>query len=117
MRPRPPFSRRQRWSPVLVVLFIAVAVLALAVIIMFLWNTILVPLVGVARINWWQALGLFVLSRILFGRWGFGDKHSKHGPPRGRAAWKQKWRNMSEEERAEFKERWKDRCRKGSREG
>lgn len=73
-------------------------------VIMTLWNSILVPVLHVGALGFWQALGLFVLSRILFG----GFRGGQRGGP-----WKEKWRSMSEEERMQMKEAWKERCRPG----
>lgn len=92
--------------------FIPIVILivaALAGIVMLLWNAILPEVIHVSTITYWQSLGLLVLSRILFG--GF-----KPGPPRGRSPfgrqeWREKWMNMSEEERRQFKEQWRDKCR------
>lgn len=90
---------------------ISLVIFVLGQVIMFLWNTILVKVAGVQVINFWEAIGLFILSRILFGSFHFGPKgrHIKQGA-RKRAHWKEKWRNMTEEERVEFKKRWKERC-------
>ena len=49
-------------------------------LVMHLWNWLLPPLFGWHLITFWQALGLLLLSRILFGSWGSG------GGNRGRAA-------------------------------
>jgi len=94
--------------------FIAIIPIALVVaaVVQWLWNAILPDLIHVGRLTYWKALGLLVLCRILFG--GF-----RGGPPRGRSsfrrtAWREKWMNMSEEERKNFKEQWRQRCgRKG----
>ncbi len=51
-------------------LFIAVFLL-LSGVVMYLWNTLLPQIVHVSIINYWQALGLMVLCRILFGRFSF----------------------------------------------
>ena len=48
--------------------------LVVPIIILFLWNWIVVDLFGVKSIGYLQALGLFVLSRILFGSYGFRGK-------------------------------------------
>ena len=62
-------------------------------VVMLLWNWIMPGLVdGVARIDYWRALGLLVLSRILFGGFrgrGRGDGHGQ---------W-QRWQKMTPEER------------------
>ncbi len=52
------------------VLFGIVAVAVLGLIIMGLWNALLPPILRLPEINFWQALGLFVLSRIFFGHFG-----------------------------------------------
>jgi hypothetical protein len=79
-------------------------------IVMLLWNAILVPAAGAGLINYWQALGLFILSRILVGGFGRGA-HRNWGGPLGM---KDKWRNMSVEDKARFQEEWKRRCVKKS---
>jgi hypothetical protein len=71
------------------------------VVIMLLWNWLLPDIFGFAGINLWQALGLFVLAKILFGNFGFGGKHwlhayFHHNPIR------EKWMKMTPEERKEF---------------
>ncbi|MFT3703905.1 MAG: hypothetical protein QM802_16185 [Agriterribacter sp.] len=91
-------------------LMIIAAVFAVSWIVMLLWNAILPALVHVNPITYWQSMGLLALCRILFG--GF-----KFGPPNGRRAfgpnrWREKWMNMSEEQRAKFKEEWKEKCRR-----
>lgn len=101
-------QHRRHWSPLLAGLFIILTVLALGYIVMFLWNTILVPVVGVKEILWWQALGLLILSRILFGGFRFGNPRHRQ---KRKAAWKKKWQAMSDDERAEFRARWKDKCK------
>ncbi|WP_428665249.1 hypothetical protein [Runella sp.] len=97
--------------------FFAAAALVLGWVVKWLWNTILPPLLGVGIISFWQAVGLLILCRILFGNFGRG---SMGGNPRwkqedhfqARAQWRQKWTNMTDEERAKFKEEWKKRCRR-----
>ncbi len=98
--------RRRRFPFVLI---IAAGALLLAAIVQFLWNNILPDLIQVGQLTYWKAFGLLVLCRILFG--GF------RGGPRGKApfarnGWREKWDNMSEEEKASFKEKWRNRCSK-----
>ena len=40
-------------------------------VVMHLWNWLLPPLFGFRPIHFWQALGILLLSRILFGGFGF----------------------------------------------
>ena len=61
-------------------------VLAGGLAVMLLWNNIVVRVIpGVRNLNYWQALGLLVLCRILFGgfRGGFGPGFRPGRPPFG----------------------------------
>ncbi|MCT4582945.1 MAG: hypothetical protein N4A35_16145 [Flavobacteriales bacterium] len=59
-----------------------VAVTGLAIlfgyIIMWLWNWLMPELFGLTTINYWQAVGLFILSKLLFGGFGSGDSSSSN---------------------------------------
>lgn len=84
---------------------------AAAGVVRLLWNAILPDVFHTGSITYWQALGLLVLCRILFGFGGFGRRRSGPpfaGPPQVRG----KWINMSDEERMKFREEWKRRCEK-----
>ena len=75
-----------------------------------LWNAVLPTAVpAIKAISYWQAMGIFALSKILFG---FNKGWGGH-----RRQWKEKmeakWINMSPEEREKFKSEWRNRC--GSR--
>jgi hypothetical protein len=74
-----------------------VAIAVLGWIVMTLWNWVIPPLfVGARAIDFLHALGLLVLSRILFG--GFRGRGGWHG----RGGWR-KWERMSPEERDNFR--------------
>ena len=87
-------------------------------LVMTLWNSILAAVIGVKLITYWQALGLLVLSRILFG--GFrpgGGRRWGGGPWQGRsrhAHWKQRmaerFEKMTPEEREKMREKLQSRC-------
>ncbi len=94
----------------LFLLFVFAVVVPLGFIIMALWNNILAVIIPVTIINFWQALGLFLLSRILFG--GFPGKPGWAGHGRRRhemAEMRNKWFNLSPEEKNQFKQDWKSR--------
>jgi hypothetical protein len=94
--------------PYLFPLFFLAAALVLGGAVMLLWNAIMPDIIGCAPLNFLQALGLLVLCRILFG--GFRGRHSG-GPSWKRGVeWRERWKNMSEEERAAMRERWQKRC-------
>lgn len=78
----------------------------LTFIVMWLWNAILPEVIFVKTITYWQAMGILVLSKILFG--GF-NKCGKPTPGVQKRRFINKIKNMSPEERAKFKEAWK--CR------
>jgi Ca2+/H+ antiporter, TMEM165/GDT1 family len=73
-------------------------------LVMHLWNWLLPPIFGLHMITFWQALGLLLLSRILFGSWGAG------GGNRGRRGRREKWDKMSSEEREQLRQSWGARC-------
>jgi hypothetical protein len=75
-------------------------------VVMTLWNAVLVDALGAKPLGYWQALGLLLLCRILFGNWG----PRRMGPSGGPAAIREKWSSMNAEQRAQFKEHWRARC-------
>ncbi len=102
-------GRRFRFSlpKVLMVIFIGLAGIALlSFIVMNLWNAILPDVIHVSAITFPKALGILVLSKILFG--GFsGRRRWRGGPP---PFMQRKFANMTEEERERFKQEWRNKC-------
>ena len=103
-------NRYKKFGPLKVLFFLLAAtgfIILVGNIIMLLWNAILPELTGVKPITFWQSVGLFILSKILFGGWhrGMRTSHRNH-----RHEWKEKWQHMSEEDRAQFKARWRAKC-------
>ncbi|MCB0638682.1 MAG: hypothetical protein KDC54_18755 [Lewinella sp.] len=95
--------------PLVMLVFFALA----AYVVMLLWNAILPEVTGLKTLTYWQAAGLLLLSRILFGRFPSRGKNSDHQPWRKHhRPWRQKWMEMSEEERVAFREQWRERCKK-----
>lgn len=80
----------------------------LGAVVYWLWNAILPEVFGAKKLTYPQALGLLVLCKILFGN--FGWKKGESG--RFKQGFKDRFRNMSEEERERFREEWKRRCRR-----
>ena len=76
---------------VFVVLWLVLAV-AIGAIIMLLWNWLMPVIFGLPVLSLWQALGLFVLTRILFGSFGFGRRGM---PGRGGNPVHEKWMGCS----------------------
>lgn len=65
-----------------------------------LWNGVLTDVLGVKSITYWQALGLLVLAKILFGGFPFGRGH---GGWRDRMMTK-RWLSMTPEQRQQMRE-------------
>lgn len=91
------------------VLFFMMLFLVLSGAVMFLWNALLPQIVHVTVINYWQALGLMALCRILFGRFRLWGGKSRE-PGEETRFLKDKLMTMDEEDRAAFKEEWRKRC-------
>jgi hypothetical protein len=83
-------------------------------VVRLLWNWLLPPLFGWREINFWQALGLLALCRILFG--GFGGHGSSRSNFRRRMEERmaermtERWERMTPEERERFRQGMRGRC-------
>jgi len=86
--------------------FGVVAVGVFGWIIMLLWNWLVPALFGGPLVNFWQALGLLLLSKILLWSGGKGGHH--HGGHWRGYYWKKKWDGMTPEEREVFKTKLKE---------
>ncbi|MBU4538075.1 MAG: hypothetical protein L6264_05675 [Weeksellaceae bacterium] len=84
-------------------------VFAVSGMVMWLWNCLLPEIIGVKTITFWQAMGILVLSKILFG--GFGGKG--FNKDKFRRLKEERMSGMSPEEKEKFKEIWKQRCERG----
>ena len=73
-------------------------------VVMLLWNWLMPTIFGLSAVGFWQALGLLVLCRILFGGFsghGLKKHHAEHHM-------RKKWMKMTPEERQEFVRRRKE---------
>jgi hypothetical protein len=85
------------------------ALLFLAVftfVVMRLWNWLVPEVFGWHMINYWQALGLLILSKILFG----GFRGGPHRHWRWRRGMMERWEKMTPEEREKFRNTMRGRC-------
>ncbi|QQL48565.1 hypothetical protein [Mucilaginibacter ginkgonis] len=91
---------------------IAIAALTITgFVVQNLWNALLPGILHVGIITFWQALGIFVLCKILFG---FGRGGGGFGGGRRKQEWvrqkmQHKMQNMTPEERERFKAQMKER--------
>jgi len=108
------FGRRRVAFPFILIALLLVSLFSF--IVMTLWNTILSPVLNISVINFWQALGILVLAKILFGgfpggwrgrpRWGWNKEMFEK-----RKEMLEKWQTMTPEEREKFKQEWRSHCR------
>jgi hypothetical protein len=115
---------RFRFWPAIPFLFVGAGLL-MGGVVKLLWNAILPPLLNVKPIAYWQAVGLLALCRILFGNYGGGRRRQRwsHGMADdnpdsvkrtgrfGGLPWRNKWMNMSPEERIKFRSEMRRRCK------
>jgi hypothetical protein len=85
---------KRNWHILLHLLFGLAVVGAFGAIVMCLWNGLAPTIWGCPVISFWQATGLFILCRILFGSFG-GGHHFKQRSH-------EKWMKMTPEERKRF---------------
>ncbi len=88
--------------------FVAIGIVAFTAfgfVVTHLWNYLMPALFGLRTITFWQAVGLMVLGRLLFG--GFR-------PGRGGMGWRgemmRRWQEMTPEEREKLREGMRGRC-------
>jgi hypothetical protein len=80
--------------------FAALAVGLAGYVVMALWNAVLPSVTGLHAITFVQAVGLLVLSRILFG--GLRGWRGRRG--HWRARMRARWQQMTPEERERFRD-------------
>ena len=84
-----------------VVLIATAALSVFSFVVMQLWNWLMPALFGRPAITFWQAFGILVLSRILFGA-------VRGGPGPGPWLWRrrlmERWARMTPEERERFRQ-------------
>lgn len=92
-------------------IFIPLAIAAFlsitGLVVMNLWNYLLPGILHVGAITFWQAIGIFILCKILFG-FGRGGRRMGGGAPWMRHKMEDRFKNMTAEEREKFKARMQD---------
>ncbi|KXK54023.1 MAG: hypothetical protein UZ05_CHB002000961 [Chlorobi bacterium OLB5] len=93
-------------------LFLLKMTLILAItgaVFMLLWNALIPELFSGPVLNYWQAAGLLLIAKILFGTMGKGYRLHRHNYPD--EIWKQKLREKYEAMTPEEKEKFRSRCK------
>jgi hypothetical protein len=88
------------------VLFAVLLVAFLGFVVMSLWNWLTPALFTWHPISFWQAVGLLILSKILFG--GFRGRPERHLYWRRRMM--ERWQQMTPEERENFRQGMRGGC-------
>ncbi|MBK9729956.1 MAG: hypothetical protein IPO83_01500 [Chitinophagaceae bacterium] len=91
---------------------------AMTYLVMTLWNWLMPVVFGLSVITFWQALGILLLSKLIFGfgrgGWGHKGHYTQHWNNHRSSVWKEKMeeklKTMSPEDREKFREEWKKRC-------
>ncbi|MBI1423226.1 MAG: hypothetical protein GC149_07160 [Gammaproteobacteria bacterium] len=86
--------RKRNWFRFALLAIVGIALASL--VVMLLWNWLAPAVFGLTKIHYLQAIGLLILSRILF-----------RGQPNIRGHWRrhmeQRWQEMAPEERENFR--------------
>jgi len=120
--PLHPALRGLRIAGLVVLGVIAAAAFALVFgyFVMLLWNWLMPAIFGLKTIGYWQAFGIVILAKLIFGavggRGGHGEERRKYRPDRkdsrlkGLEGWRH-WREFWEQEGRQAFERFLERRR------
>jgi len=97
---------RRKWLykvPGILLIVLAAAAL-FGYVVQQLWNSLIPAIVGGRAITFWQALGILLLCKILFGGFrGRGGMYWRHRMG-------ERWEKMTPEEREKFSRAMRSRC-------
>ena len=74
--------RSPRYKPLKALFFMVIFIViasAVSYLVMLLWNNILTDVTGIKPLSFWQAAGLLLLAKILFGGLGRFSRRMKSG--------------------------------------
>lgn len=91
-----------------VMLFAVLFIGVFGFVLMSLWNWLMPIVFGLHPIHFWQAVGLLILSKILFGFGGFHGRPGRHMHWRRRMM--ERWEHMTPEEREKFRQTMRGHC-------
>lgn len=100
--------KRLIWIAPLAIIGMAVFIFFGGFIVQQLWNWLLPTLFGWRQLTFWQALGILLLCRILFGSLGLhGSGRSgmrRRMRERMEQRWAERWEHMTPQEREAFRQ-------------
>jgi len=89
--------RRRRFVGVAFVLFAIVFIGVMGLVTVGLWNALMPAILHLPTITFWQALGLLLLTRVLFGGFGGWGRRMRS------ARFVRGWKSLTPEERERFR--------------
>jgi hypothetical protein len=99
--------KKNRFAKIVKFVVLAAVFLGLlSFVVMRLWNWLMPELFGLSVVTYWQALGLLLLSKILFG----GLRGGRGGRMFWRRRMMERWEKMTPEEREKFRQGLRGRC-------
>jgi len=106
-------NKRFWWGKIVCFIpLILAAVAAVSYVVMSLWNGVLTEVIpGLKTVTFWQAAGILVLCKILFGGFKKGRGWGRHHDHRWGNEVREKWQHMTTEEKEQFKQEWRNKCR------
>ena len=97
---------KKRFKFIAIPIFVVGVLFALSFIVMQLWNYSIVKAANLNVIDFWQAMALLILSKILFG-FGMGGRRK---PWSARRKWHRDGPALTDEQKAAFKDKWNEHC-------
>lgn len=98
------------------VVFAVIFALVFALFVQFIWNAVMPELFGLNTVNFWQAFGIIILAKLLFG--GFGhNTHDRWEKDHSSPDWHRHWDHLKETESPpgwhnrnwkDYKQYWQD---------
>ncbi|MBW1803712.1 MAG: hypothetical protein JRJ85_23640 [Deltaproteobacteria bacterium] len=108
----PPESRTRRVLRIIGMVFVGLVFVVLFALVFgflvkWLWNALMPDLFGLKAITYWQAFGMVILAKLLFGAFGAHqhDRWGKEHPPFRR--WHDHFRKPEEEPWSQKSRHWK----------
>ncbi|MDB5116450.1 MAG: hypothetical protein JWQ79_1942 [Mucilaginibacter sp.] len=98
------FKGRFIFIPLAIIAFLSIASFA----VMTLWNNLIPDIFHIGAISFGQAMGLFVLCKILFGFGRGGRGWGGRGAPWMRHRMEERFKSMTPEQKEKFKQKMRE---------
>lgn len=92
------------------IVFVLAAAAGFGFVVMTLWNAVIPAVFNGPTLTFWQAVGLLLLSHVLFRGWVPWRNGGNWQHERWRRRFEEKLAAMTPDEREQFRAEWKLRC-------